>query len=467
MLTLTKRMAEDLAEYLEGMSVRVRYLHSEIEALERVEILRELRLAEFDVLVGINLLREGLDLPEVSLVAILDADKEGFLRSARSLMQISGRAARNASGRVLFYADNMTDSMRKVIDETERRRTIQREYNEAHGITPQTIVKSVEDVLRSTRVAGLRREGNRQGCAEGFPDLCRDGRTHRPAGKRDAEPGEETAIRESRRTTRRNSTAARSTEVGRTEEPHAHQNADEADSAPALPLAANCGWLGGCRKLNDEPPAPQPAPLQGSYVGVATINDSGQNMLLNLIGPDSSGHISGTIYHGRGSWNLAHATLDATGDTLRFSYRAGDLADATDSAWALVEATGLRVHFILPAGIPVFDLNREVGGTNMTGLWAGEMYSRFLDSWRSAIMDMSQTGELYGGIVDVPLVQNAHCRITTGVTSGGSFQLSGILRMGQTDYPVVFTGHYATLDSLRGNWQTDGDDGSFSFRREF
>jgi excinuclease ABC subunit B len=151
-LTLTKRMAEDLAEYLEGMSVRVRYLHSEIEALERVEILRELRLAQFDVLVGINLLREGLDLPEVSLVAILDADKEGFLRSARSLMQISGRAARNAAGRVLFYADNLTESMRKVIDETERRRTIQREYNEAHGITPQTIVKSVEDVLHSTRI---------------------------------------------------------------------------------------------------------------------------------------------------------------------------------------------------------------------------------------------------------------------------------------------------------------------------
>lgn len=155
-LTLTKRMAEDLSEYLEGVNIKVRYLHSEIQALERVEILRELRLAQFDVLVGINLLREGLDLPEVSLVAILDADKEGFLRSERSLMQIAGRAARNAHGRVILYADKMTDSMRKVIDETERRRTIQREYNQAHGITPQTIVKSVEDVLHTTAVADAR-----------------------------------------------------------------------------------------------------------------------------------------------------------------------------------------------------------------------------------------------------------------------------------------------------------------------
>jgi excinuclease ABC subunit B len=152
-LTLTKRMAEDLSEYLEGMKIRVRYLHSEIVALDRVDILRELRLAQFDVLVGINLLREGLDLPEVSLVAILDADKEGFLRSARSLMQIAGRAARNARGQVIFYADRMTDSMRKVIDETDRRRSLQREYNVQHGITPQTIVKSVEDVLASTAVA--------------------------------------------------------------------------------------------------------------------------------------------------------------------------------------------------------------------------------------------------------------------------------------------------------------------------
>lgn len=152
-ITLTKRMSEDLAEYLENLNIKVRYLHSEIQSLDRIEILRDLRLAQFDVLVGINLLREGLDLPEVSLVAILDADKEGFLRSERSLMQIAGRAARNARGRVIFYGDRVTDSMRKVIEETARRRQVQREYNEAHGITPQTIVKSVEEVLLSTTVA--------------------------------------------------------------------------------------------------------------------------------------------------------------------------------------------------------------------------------------------------------------------------------------------------------------------------
>ena len=155
-ITLTKRMSEDLSEYLQSMNLKVRYLHSEIESLERVEILRDLRLSNFDVLVGINLLREGLDLPEVSLVAILDADKEGFLRSERSLMQIAGRAARNAAGRVIFYADKLTDSMKKVIDETNRRRAIQKEYNEANGITPQTIIKSIENVLLSTTVADVK-----------------------------------------------------------------------------------------------------------------------------------------------------------------------------------------------------------------------------------------------------------------------------------------------------------------------
>lgn len=151
--TLTKRMAEDLTDYLAGMDIKVRYLHSEIDALNRVEILRDLRLAEFDVLVGVNLLREGLDLPEVSLVAVLDADKEGFLRSARSLMQIAGRAARNISGKVIFYADTVTESMRRTINETNRRRTIQTKYNEEHGITPKTIYKSYEQVMSSTRVA--------------------------------------------------------------------------------------------------------------------------------------------------------------------------------------------------------------------------------------------------------------------------------------------------------------------------
>ncbi|ACL70372.1 excinuclease ABC subunit UvrB [Halothermothrix orenii] len=146
--TLTKRMAEDLTEFLAEAGIRVRYLHSDIDTLERSEIIRDLRLGEFDVLVGINLLREGLDLPEVSLVAILDADKEGYLRSERSLIQTIGRAARNVNGRVVMYADKITESMEKAIDETERRRKIQLEFNKKHGITPTTIVKPVRKVLR-------------------------------------------------------------------------------------------------------------------------------------------------------------------------------------------------------------------------------------------------------------------------------------------------------------------------------
>jgi excinuclease ABC subunit B len=151
--TLTKRMAEDLAEYLRDMGIRVRYMHSEINAIDRVEILRGLRLNAFDVLVGINLLREGLDLPEVSLVAILDADKEGFLRSETSLIQVSGRAARNIRGRVIMYADKRTKGISRAIKETKRRRKIQAKYNEDHGITPRSIVKSVDDVLKATMVA--------------------------------------------------------------------------------------------------------------------------------------------------------------------------------------------------------------------------------------------------------------------------------------------------------------------------
>jgi excinuclease ABC subunit B len=146
--TLTKRMAEDLTDFLAEAGIKVRYLHSDIDTIERSEIIRDLRLGEFDVLVGINLLREGLDLPEVSLVAILDADKEGFLRSERSLIQTIGRAARNVNGRVIMYADQITDSMQKAIDETNRRRAIQQSFNEEHNITPQTIIKPVREVLR-------------------------------------------------------------------------------------------------------------------------------------------------------------------------------------------------------------------------------------------------------------------------------------------------------------------------------
>ena len=152
--TLTKKMAEDLTEYLKNAGIRVRYMHSDVQTIERMEIIRSLRLGEFDVLVGINLLREGLDLPEVSLVAILDADKEGFLRSETSLIQTIGRAARNADGLVIMYADEITPSMRAAIDETERRRSIQDAYNQAHGIVPKTIIKGVREILEISQAAG-------------------------------------------------------------------------------------------------------------------------------------------------------------------------------------------------------------------------------------------------------------------------------------------------------------------------
>jgi excinuclease ABC subunit B len=159
--TLTKRMAEDLSEYLQSVGVRVRYMHSDIDSIERMDILRALRLGRIDVLVGINLLREGLDLPEVSLVAILDADKEGFLRDARSLIQTIGRAARNVNGRAILYADRVTDSMRRCLDETNRRRAVQIAHNDAHGITPETIVKSIQEIEFSTRIADARGSATR------------------------------------------------------------------------------------------------------------------------------------------------------------------------------------------------------------------------------------------------------------------------------------------------------------------
>lgn len=152
-MTLTKRMAEDLTTYLDKAGIRARYLHSDIDSIERAKIIRDLRLGEYDVLVGVNLLREGLDLPEVSLVAILDADKTGFLRSARSLIQISGRAARNVEGKVVFYADVITEAIERTISETNRRRAKQLAYNEEHGITPQTIIKTLEQIMQSTAIA--------------------------------------------------------------------------------------------------------------------------------------------------------------------------------------------------------------------------------------------------------------------------------------------------------------------------
>lgn len=145
--TLTKKMAEDLTDYMREVGIRVKYLHSDIDTLERTEIIRDMRLDVFDVLVGINLLREGLDIPEITLVAILDADKEGFLRSETSLIQTIGRAARNSEGHVIMYADTMTESMQLAIDETQRRREIQMQYNKEHGITPKTIQKSVRDLI--------------------------------------------------------------------------------------------------------------------------------------------------------------------------------------------------------------------------------------------------------------------------------------------------------------------------------
>lgn len=173
--TLTKRMAEELAKYMGRMGINCRYIHSEVETFDRVEILRDLRLGEFDVLIGVNLLREGLDLPEVSLVAIMDADKEGFLRNDKSLTQTAGRAARNAHGLVIFYADKITDSMQRTIDETNRRRAIQMAYNEANGITPQTVFKSRDEILKQSSVLDFKSGGNAKAYVEpDTPNIAAD-----------------------------------------------------------------------------------------------------------------------------------------------------------------------------------------------------------------------------------------------------------------------------------------------------
>jgi excinuclease ABC subunit B len=172
--TLTRRMAEELTKYLERVGVKCKYIHSEVATLDRVEILRELRLGIIDVLVGVNLLREGLDLPEVSLVAILDADKEGFLRNQRSLVQTIGRAARNVNGRVIMYADRITDSMQEAIDETDRRRQIQLEYNEKHGISPKTVLKSKGSVFEQTKVADAKKSARPYYVEDGEISLAAD-----------------------------------------------------------------------------------------------------------------------------------------------------------------------------------------------------------------------------------------------------------------------------------------------------
>jgi excinuclease ABC subunit B len=172
--TLTKRMAEELTKYFEGVGVKTRYIHSEVKTLDRVEILRELRLGIFDVLVGVNLLREGLDLPEVSLVAIMDADKEGFLRNVRSLVQTIGRAARNSNGKVIMYADKITASMQQAIDETDRRRATQMAYNELHGITPVTVNKSTSEIMSQTKVADANKFSKQYIEPDSEPSLAAD-----------------------------------------------------------------------------------------------------------------------------------------------------------------------------------------------------------------------------------------------------------------------------------------------------
>ncbi len=201
--TLTKKMSEDLTDYLLEMGFRVRYLHSEIDTLERIQIIRQLRLGEYDVLVGVNLLREGLDLPEVSLVAILDADKEGFLRGETSLIQTIGRAARNVDGTVIMYADKETAAMKAALEETDRRRAIQLAYNEEHGITAQTIVKGISDIAdflnQESKVPGKRGRKRRAARDRGADDAQPSWRRRSPSSRRRCSPPPRTCASSTRR----------------------------------------------------------------------------------------------------------------------------------------------------------------------------------------------------------------------------------------------------------------------------